>query len=127
MVQGENGDDDGEESSTTGTFKRIELKGFNYIIITDNKGSERSFLWLKRVPGSEKFMWGSVKFTGKKFKIKGQEIEVYLPAAKGYYKVKEIIGIEVFIAYKKQMPVLFYLAIIRSHLNGRRKKHTRKS
>jgi hypothetical protein len=79
--------------ATTGVFKRIDLKGFNYIVITDN-GNERSFLWLRQFPGSEKFMNNAVALTGKKLKISWQEIEVYLPAAKGYYKVKEITAVD---------------------------------
>ncbi|MEB0260529.1 MULTISPECIES: hypothetical protein [unclassified Mucilaginibacter] len=81
--------------TTTGTFKRIDVKGFNYIVLTDGKGSERSFIWLRQFPGSEKFMGLTTKYAGKKLKISWQEMEVYLPAAKGYYKVKEIIGVEV--------------------------------
>ncbi|QKJ28977.1 hypothetical protein HQ865_04150 [Mucilaginibacter mali] len=82
-------------SSTTGTFKRIDNKGFNYIVITDNSGNEKSFLWLKQFPGSEAFMATPVKATGKKLKITWQDMEVYLPQAKGYYNVKEITGIEI--------------------------------
>ena len=35
------------------------------------------------------------KYKGKKLKIKYDEIEVYLPIAKGYYKVKEILSVDV--------------------------------
>ena len=84
-----------ETHSTTGSFKRIDIKGFNYFVINDENHSEKSFLWLRQFPGSESFMGGTIKFAGKKLKINWQEIEVYLPQAKGYYKVKEITGIEV--------------------------------
>ncbi|MCC8424081.1 hypothetical protein [Mucilaginibacter sp. UR6-11] len=88
----------GEENqlqTTAGTFKRIDTKGFNYIIITDENGSEKPFLWLKQFNGSEKFINAPATFIGKKLTVSWQEIEVYLPLAKGYYKVKEITGIEV--------------------------------
>ncbi|GAA4922932.1 hypothetical protein [Mucilaginibacter defluvii] len=81
--------------TTAGTFKRIDVKGFNYIVISTASG-EQSFLWLRQFPGSEKFMTGAAaKFTGKKIIITSEEVEAYVPAAKGYYKVKEIKGIEV--------------------------------
>ena len=79
--------------STTGTFKRIDNKGFNYIVITEN-GNEKSFLWLTQFAGSEKFMDNTTSLTGKNLNVSWKEIEVYLPQAKGYYKVKEITGID---------------------------------
>jgi len=83
-----------ETQSTTGTFKRIDTKGFNYIVIA-SEGSERSYLWLRQFPGSEKFTGITTKYIGKSMKITWQEMEVYLPAAKGYYKVKEITAVDV--------------------------------
>jgi hypothetical protein len=79
-------------SSTTGTLKRIDNKGFNYLVISEN-GAEKSFLWLRQFAGSEKLNNGVAAIAGKKVKISWQEIEVYLPVAKGYYKVKEITGL----------------------------------
>ncbi len=81
-------------SETNGTFNRIDLKGFNYIVVTDNANSEKSFLWLREFPGSDKFMNGPVQLKGKKLKVTWREMEVYLPAAKGYYKVKEITAVD---------------------------------
>ncbi|UEG52618.1 hypothetical protein LLH06_16835 [Mucilaginibacter daejeonensis] len=87
--------DPGAEIGTTqGTIKRIENKGFNYVVITDVAGKERSFLWLRQFDGSENFQSATSTYAGKKVKVKWQEMEVYVPAAKGYYKVKEITGIE---------------------------------
>lgn len=94
MAKKKDGESAVETQSTTGAFKRIDVKGFNYIVIA-SKGSERSYLWLKQFPGSETFMGVTTKLVGSKLKITWQEIEVYLPAAKGYYKVKEIIGVDV--------------------------------
>jgi hypothetical protein len=82
-------------NSTTGTFKRVDLKGFNYMVLTDNDNQEKSFLWLRQFPGSENYMNGATKLTGKRLKIGWQELEVYLPQAKGYYKIKEIVSISV--------------------------------
>ncbi len=84
-----------EIETTTGSFKGIDTKGFNYIVITDAAGSEKSFLWLRQFTGSEKFIAQPSSLTGKKLKITWQEIEVYVPLAKGYYKVKEITAVDI--------------------------------
>jgi hypothetical protein len=94
MVQGESEQKDLTENFMTGTFKRIDLKGFNYIVLENNSGGETSFLWLEQFSGSEKFMNGPASLIGKKLKIKYNEREVYLPVAKGYYKVKEILAVD---------------------------------
>ena len=86
--------EEGDESAVTGTFKRIETKGFNYIVIAGKDNKEISFLWLHQFAGSEKLMNGGTAFIGKKMTISYKETEVYLPAAKGYYKVKEIIALK---------------------------------
>ncbi len=95
MAKDKNNDEETPEiKSTSGTFKRIDNKGFNYIVLNEN-GSEKSFIWLHQFPDSEKFMNGATGLTGKKLKISWQSTEVYLPQAKGYYEVKEITGIEI--------------------------------
>jgi hypothetical protein len=89
-------DDAGSESSSLeGKFKRIDNKGFNYIVVVDENNQEKSFLWLQQFTGSENFMKNAASLAGKKLKIEWKEIEVYLPEAKGYYKVKEITAITV--------------------------------
>jgi hypothetical protein len=84
----------GSDGSTNGKLKRIDIKGFNYIVLTDNNNNEKSFIWLRQFPDSEKFMSGVTALAGKKVKINWHELEVYLPLAKGYYKVKEITSVE---------------------------------
>ncbi|HEY4322640.1 MAG TPA: hypothetical protein VGN20_01605 [Mucilaginibacter sp.] len=94
-MAGNNKNSDEEISGTaTGIFKRIENKGFNYFVIADGNNKEKSFIWLRQFTGSESFMNSIVTYAGKKIMIKYQEIEVYLPAAKGYYKIKEITSVE---------------------------------
>jgi hypothetical protein len=85
---------DNQENSTTGIYKRIDNKGFNYVVIIDENQNEKSFIWLRQFPESENFMTETNKFAGKKLKISWHEMEVYLPSAKGYYKVKEISAIK---------------------------------
>ncbi|WP_461453499.1 hypothetical protein [Mucilaginibacter sp.] len=94
-MSGKTDDDIPPVNAMEGTFKRINNKGFNFIVLTDGSGNEKTFLWLRQFAGSEKFMGETTKYIGKKLKISWQDIEVYLPQAKGYYKVKEITGIEV--------------------------------
>jgi hypothetical protein len=93
MVKGKTADNN-TGGVTEGKIKRIDNKGFNYLIITDLQGQEKSFLWLRQFAGSEKFSGLPATYAGKKVTIKWQEIEVYLPQAKGYYKVKEITGVQ---------------------------------
>ena len=94
MAEGDVAKDEGE-GYAEGVFKRIDAKGFNYIVITDKSNNEKSFIWLRQFPGSEKLTSGSARFIGKNIKIEYQEIEVYLPQAKGYYKIKEIKAVEI--------------------------------
>ncbi|MDB5022256.1 MAG: hypothetical protein JWP78_11, partial [Mucilaginibacter sp.] len=69
---------------------------FNYIVIVDNSNNEKSFVWLRQFPGSERFMSGIAQSVGKKVKITWQNMEVYLPQSKGYYNVKEIKNLDFF-------------------------------
>lgn len=95
LIMGKDSADSEGISSMSGTLKRIENKGFNYFVIAGADHKETSFIWLRQFPGSEKFMNGATNYAGKNVKIKYQEMEVYLPQAKGYYKVKEIVSLEV--------------------------------
>lgn len=85
-----------EENSgiTEGQLKWIETKDFSYFIVEDAGKKEKSFLWLRQFPGSEEFINNPAKYAGKKLHIEWQDLEVYLPSAKAYYTVKEVIGIE---------------------------------
>jgi hypothetical protein len=92
IMGGKNAEEEAVGTST-GKFKRIDNKGVNYIVITGPGGNEKSFLWLRQFAGSENFMSGGLKYIGKNVTIKYQEIEIYLPQAKGYYRVKEITSL----------------------------------
>jgi len=86
---------DNESTGTTsGVLKRIENKDFRYFVIKDASNRENSFIWLHYFSNSEKFMDNPAKFVEKKLKINWKETEVFLPQAKGYFKIKEITGIE---------------------------------
>jgi hypothetical protein len=93
-VKMSNDDKSDDVSTSEGVIKRIDQKGFNYLIIADEKNQEKSFIWLRQFTGSEKFMANTTDYVGKKVKIGWKEMEVYLPEAKGYYTVKEIVSVE---------------------------------
>ena len=82
-------------SSTTGTLSSVETKEFCKFNLTDARGKKTSFYWLHHFKNSEKFTDQPSKYVGKKLKVFWQETEVYVPAAKGYYKIKEIKEIQI--------------------------------
>ena len=81
-------------TTSSGTLSSIETKDFCKFIVTDNSGRRNTFYWLHHFKNSEKFMDQPAKYVGKKLKVSWQETEVYIPAAKGYFKIKEITTIE---------------------------------
>lgn len=81
--------------STNGKLKRIENKDFRYLFMEDANKREYSFIWLHYFAGSEKFIENTDKYIGKKMKVKWKETEVFLPQGKGYFKIKEITGIDI--------------------------------
>jgi hypothetical protein len=83
----------GTSGVTGGRLTRVDTKDFRYFVISDANKRESSFIWLHYFPGSEKFIENPGKYVGKDLKINWQETEVFLPAAKGYFKIKEITGI----------------------------------
>ena len=84
-----------EVSSTSGTLTSIETKDFCKFILTDATGKRNTFYWMHHFKNSEKFIEQPSKFIGKKMKVSWQETEVYIPAAKGYFKIKEIKLIDI--------------------------------
>jgi len=88
------GSSNGSSGETGGKLIRVDNKDFRYFVITDAGRRENSFIWLHYFPGSEKFIENAGKYIGKQVKINWQETEVFLPSAKGYFKIKEITGID---------------------------------
>lgn len=82
--------DEPETMTVEGKIKRIETKDFNYLIVEDDKGIERSLLWLEPFKGSEILMKPISDIVGKSVSVVYREIEAYIPSAKDYYKLKEI-------------------------------------
>jgi hypothetical protein len=82
-------------SVTAGRLARVENKEFLYFVVTDAANREQSFIWLHYFQGSEKFIKDPASYVGKSLKIRWQETEVFMPSAKGYFKIKEIAGIDI--------------------------------
>lgn len=87
--------DDVEVDDLTGTLTSIETKEFTKFIVTETSGKRHTLYWLHHFKNSEKFIDQPSKYIGKKMKIYWQEMEVFVPSAKGYFKIKEIKAIEV--------------------------------
>jgi hypothetical protein len=80
---------------TGGKLARIEDKQFRSFVVTDAGNREQSFIWVRYFQGSEKFIDNPAAYVGKPLKIRWQEVEVFLPGARGYFKIKEITGVDV--------------------------------
>ena len=94
-VQAPDGANAGGSSVTAGRLIRVDNKEFRYLVVADASNRENTYIWLRYFKGSEKFIEDSAAYIGKPLKIRWQETEVFLPSAKGYFKVKEITGIEI--------------------------------
>jgi hypothetical protein len=80
---------------TEGRLKRLDTKDFNYFVITDSDNKEKSFIWLRQFPGSESFTQDAAKLVGKKIRINWQEMEVFIPSAKNYYTIREVVELKI--------------------------------
>ena len=94
-VQAPGGASLGGSGATAGRLVRVDNREFRHLVVTDASNREHTFLWFRYFKGSEKFIDIPDAYIGKPLKIQWQETEVFLPNAKGYFKVKEITGIEV--------------------------------
>jgi hypothetical protein len=94
-AQASDGTTVGGSGVTAGRLVRVDNKEFRYLVVADASNRENTFIWLRYFKGSEKFIEAPDAYIGKPLKIQWREIEVFLPNAKGYFKVKEITGLEV--------------------------------
>lgn len=81
--------------SATGPIKEFKTDGFVNVIMEGDGGRQIKFLWLRHFPGSEKLIGNMNQYVGKTVTITFQEIEVFLPKAGDYFKVKEITSLKV--------------------------------
>ncbi|HEY0770528.1 MAG TPA: hypothetical protein VGD31_09370 [Sphingobacteriaceae bacterium] len=86
---------DDKTGSSAGKLKRIETKEFNYVVVTDENGKEKSFIWLRQFDGADLFAANPASLIGKKLLINWTEIEAYVPSAKSYFPLKEIVKLSI--------------------------------
>lgn len=86
---------DDKTGTTAGKLKRIDTKEFNYVVVTDENGKEKSFIWLRQFDGADLFAANPASLIGKKVLINWTEIEAYVPSAKSYFPLKEIVKISI--------------------------------
>lgn len=84
-----------EFGTVEGKFVKISGDKFATVIIKDDNGKQQELVWLKYFENSEMLIESPQKMKGKRLKVDYTEYESYLPAAKGYYKIKEIKKLEV--------------------------------
>jgi hypothetical protein len=82
--------------SAKGKLKKIETKGYTYLIITDEQGKDQSFLWLYSFEGADKIQNEFKKYKGKSIKVYWYENSVYDAKRKQYITGKQISWIEFF-------------------------------
>jgi len=89
-----NGDNE-KAGITTGKLKRIDTKEFNHIVVTDESGKEKTFIWLRQFEGADALTGNLSSLIGKKLSIHWTEIEAYVPSAKSYFPFKEIVKVSI--------------------------------
>ena len=87
-------EDENKNGKTSGVLKRIDTKDFNYIVITDASGKEKSFIWLRQFEGADKIAENVKLFVGKKVSIEWVEFEAYMPSLKSYFPLREIVKLK---------------------------------
>jgi hypothetical protein len=88
-------EEENKNGKTEGILKRIDTKDFNYIVVTDASGKEKSFIWLRQFEGSDKFAENGKLSIGKKVSIEWVEFEAYMPSVKSYFPLKEVVKLKV--------------------------------
>lgn len=76
-----------------GKISSIEDGDFIFYNLKDKDGKVHRLLWYQHFKGSDEFTDEPKKLVGKKVSVKVKEVECYIPKAKGYYTLKEIVEI----------------------------------
>lgn len=79
-------------SSLQGTIKAVGGDEVAIVTVVEDNGRSHKLLWLDFFPGSDRLQNPS-EAVGKKVTVEYQEMEVYSPKAKEYFKRKKIAGI----------------------------------
>ena len=85
-----------EEKSVAveGKIKGIETDGLLYLIVKEDSGNEQRIVWLSYFEGSDGFVTEPKKLVGKNVSLKYRTIQYYVPKAKGYLSLKEVVALK---------------------------------
>lgn len=78
----------------SGKIHRMEEGDFISYFLKADDGKTYKLLWYKNFKGSEEFLENPKKLVGRNVQVAVAEVECYIPKAKGYYSVKEIVEIK---------------------------------
>jgi hypothetical protein len=94
---GESSNKDNEKAVTAlnGKVKAVEVDGFLYLTLKEDAGNEQRLIWLSNFDGSDSFVTDPKKLIGKSVSLKYRSVEYYLPKAKGYLSLKEIVELKI--------------------------------
>jgi hypothetical protein len=96
MLKSKKGDDEDaapaktSQGTTAGVFKKVDGSDLYKLIIAEDQGRERDYYWLEPFQGDQVFIDNSSKMKNQKINVTWIEREIYLPKAKGYFKVRVI-------------------------------------
>lgn len=82
-----------EELVLEGKISSIEEGDFIFYNLKEKSGKSHRLLWFQNFKGSDEFVKDPKKLVGKNVTLKVKEVECYIPKAKGYYSLKEIVEI----------------------------------
>jgi len=94
-------DQESEENSKpqttvfSGSVTTVDVSDFVSLQLKGADGKTTKCYWLEYFSGSDDFVQDPKRLKGKKVRIETSEVEVYLPSAKGYYKINQIVSLEI--------------------------------
>lgn len=74
-----------------GKIDAIEQGEFISYKLKDQDGKIHKLLWYQHFKGSDDYIESPKKLVGKKVNVTVKDVECYIPKAKGYYSIKEIV------------------------------------
>lgn len=80
--------------SLDGKIKSIEEDTFLYLVLKESSGNEHRLLWFSNFEGSDGFVTNPKTLVGKNVSLKYRSIQGYVPKAKGYMSLKELVALK---------------------------------
>lgn len=76
-----------------GKILSVEQGEFISYKLKDNEGKVHKLLWYQHFIGSDEFTDEPKKLVGKEVTVSVKDVECYVPKAKGYFSIKEIVAL----------------------------------